>query len=124
MYPPRYLKCLVKVMKPSSPMGICFVSSASSYSLLCLFRLASSLSCFGFGTIGREEEGLVGGAGDGRTGSLKWPGAGKKTHSVLEGFEEDPMCIWRPNQEKWVKTRFAPISSSHRVAKANAPLST
>lgn len=61
---------------------------------------------------------MGGGAVVGITGQLKWPGVGRKTHSVLEDFEEEPMCIWRPNQAKCVNTRYAPISISRQVCKS------
>ena len=69
-------------------MGTLCVSPAASYSLSCLFLFVSSLSGLGLNMSGREEDGSGGRAVDGRAGGLKWPGAGKNTHSVLEGVKK------------------------------------
>ena len=68
MYPPKYLKCLVKVMMPRSPILTSLVSCALSYMLSCRFRFHSSLSCFGLGLTGSLDESVrsvTGGGGGG-----------------------------------------------------------
>ena len=82
MYPPKYWKCLVNVMMPRSPISTSLVSCALSYMLLCRLRFHSSLSCFGLGLTERSDE-SVGSVIEGGGGGLKYPGAGKKTHSVF-----------------------------------------
>ena len=59
------------------------VSLASSYSMSCRRRFCSSLSCLGLRVTGRADE-SDGDVEGGRGGGLKCPGAGKKTHSVLD----------------------------------------
>ena len=41
----------------------------------------------------------------GRVGKVKYPGVGKKTHSVFEGLFYFPMCISNPNFAKCRKSR-------------------
>ena len=82
MYPPKYWKCLVNVMMPRSPISTLLVSCALSYMLSCRLCFRSSLSCFGLGLTGRSD-GSVGSVTEGSGDGLKYPGAGKKTHSVF-----------------------------------------
>ena len=56
MCPHKYLKCLVKVMMPRSPIFTSLVSCALSYMLSCRLRFRSSLSCFGLGLTGGSDE--------------------------------------------------------------------
>ena len=100
-------------------MRIGFFPSASSYFWSYLFWFVPPFSFFCFSVIGIEEEEHFGSAAD-----LKWPGAGKKTHYVLESLELDPMCICNPKRLKCWNTRLDPISMSFLVSKANAPSST
>ena len=68
MYPPKYLKCLVKVMMPRSPILTSLDSCALSYMLSCRLRFRSSLSCFGLGLTGSSDESVrsvTGGGGGG-----------------------------------------------------------
>ena len=85
MYPPKYLKCLVKVMIPRSPILMSLVSCALSYMLSCRLRFRSSLSCFGLGLTESSDK-SVRSVTEGGGGGLKYPGAGKKTHSVFDVF--------------------------------------
>ena len=105
-------------------MRIGFFSFASSYFWSCLFCLVPPFSFFYFSVTGREEEESVGNAVDVSVGNLKWPGAGKKTHSVLEGFDLEPMCICNPKRLKCLDTRLDTDSVSFLASKANAPSST
>ena len=47
----------------------------------------------------------------GRVGKVKYPGVGKKMHSVFEGFFF-PMCISNPNFAKCRRSRGMPVSTT------------
>ena len=47
----------------------------------------------------------------GRVGKVKYPGVGKKTHSVFEGLFFFPMCISNPNFTKCRRIRGVPVSN-------------
>ena len=57
-------------------------------------------------------------------GNWKWPGSGKKTHAVLEGFDLEPMCICNTKRLMCLNTGLDPVSISFLVSKENAPSST
>ena len=105
-------------------MRIGFVSFASSYILSCLFCLVPPFPFFYFSVTRREEEESFGSAVDVDVGNLKWPGAGGKTHSVLEGFDLEPMCTCNPKRLKCLNTRFDHVSIYFLVSEANSPSST
>ena len=96
-------------------MRIGFVSSASLYFWSYIFCFVPPFSFFCFSVTEREEEEYVGSAVD-----LKWPGVGKKTHSVLESFDLEPMCIFNPKRIKCWNTRLDPIYMYLLVSKADA----
>ena len=123
MYPPKYWKCLVNVMMPRSPISTLLVSCALSYMLSCRLRFRYLLSCFGLVLTGRSD-GSVGSVTEGSGGGLKYPGAGKKTHSVFGVLFAFPTCISSPNRSNCLCTTYAPISRSRLDTNANAPSST
>ena len=47
----------------------------------------------------------------GRVGKVKYPGVGKKTHSVFEGFFFFLMCISDPNFANCCRSRGMPVSN-------------
>ena len=108
MYPPKYLKCLVNVMMPRSPISTSLVSCAVSYRLSCHRRFCSSLSCFGLRVTGRAD-GSVGSVEGGSGAGLKCPGAVKKTHSVVDALSAFPTCISSPNRSNCLNTKYAPM---------------
>ena len=68
MYPPKYLKCWVKVMMPRLPILTSLVSCAFSYMLSCHLRFRSLLSCLGLELTGISDESVrsvTGGGGGG-----------------------------------------------------------
>ena len=77
------------------------------------------LSGFSFVVSGREkEEDLEGG----KDKSLKNPGAGKKTASVLDALVALPACISIPNLENCQRMTAEPSSIYFLEGKAKAPL--
>ena len=96
-------------------MRIVFVSSASLYFWSYIFFFVPPFYFFCFSVTGREEEEYVESAAD-----LKLPAAGENTHSVLEIFDLDTICICNPKRLKCWNTRLDPISVSFLVSKANA----
>ena len=60
----------------------------------------------------------------GRVGKVKYPGVGKKTHSVFEGLFSFPMCISNPNFSKCRKSRGVPVSNWCLDSNIKAPSST
>ena len=92
--------------------------------LIIYFCLVSPFSFFCFIVTGREEEESVGSAVGVGVSSLKLQGSGKKTHSVLESFDLEPMCICNPKRLKCWNTRLDHVSTSFLVSKANDPSST
>ena len=60
----------------------------------------------------------------GRAGKLKYPGVGKKTHSVFEGLFSFPMCISNPNFAKCHRIRGMSVSNWCLDSNTKAPSST
>ena len=59
----------------------------------------------------------------GRVGKVKYPGVGKKKHSVFEGFFFFPMCISNPKFSKCRRSRGMPFSNRCLDSNTKAPLS-
>ena len=101
---PKYLKCLVKVKNNPftlmNSISLHFIYSLSS--CLCLF-FSSHFFCKDKVEVVIEMSGSI--------CVLKKPEGGENTHSVLEVFSV-PMCISRPNQEKWSERRVIPFLMS------------
>ena len=60
----------------------------------------------------------------GRVGKVKYPGVGKKTHSVFEGLFSFPIRISNPNFAKCRRSRGVPVSNWCIDSKTKAPSST
>ena len=56
-----------------------------------------------------------------RVGKVKYPGVGKKTHSVFEGLFFFTMCISNPNFVKFRRSREMPVSNWCIDLKTKAP---
>ena len=60
----------------------------------------------------------------GRVGKVKYPGVGKKTHSVFEGLFYFPMCISNLKFSKCRRSRGMSVSNWCLNPKTKAPSST
>ena len=60
----------------------------------------------------------------GSVSALKKTEGGKNTNLFFKGFLSVPMCISRPNREKWSESRVTPLLMFVMDSKTNAPSST